>query len=131
MILSFVTIYPVSGEEDKVADLLASMHGLIATKPECTGCRVLLERGEQNTICYLERWSNRESFEHHLRSSDYTRILEAMELSSRPPDVEFFQGQNFGGLEVVELVRLCGKGSLDQNPFRKNSHKQEDDCNDL
>lgn len=109
MILSFITIYPRPEEDSKVIDLLDSMYGLTATNPGCDGCHVLIERGTQSAICYLERWRSLEFFEEHLRSPGYSRILEAMELSQRPPEIEFVQGDIFGGLEVIEQVRLWGK----------------------
>nr|WP_321466088.1 antibiotic biosynthesis monooxygenase [uncultured Desulfobulbus sp.] len=109
MILSFITIYPQPDEEAKVIDLLDSMHGLIATNPGCADCHVLIEKGEQQAIHYQERWYSRESFEAHLRSPGYCRILEAMELSRISPKIEFFQGDIFGGFEVIGRVRLSGR----------------------
>ncbi len=109
MIFSFITIYAQPGEEAKVLDLLDSMHGLTATNPGCDGCHVLVDRGGPQTLRYLERWHSRESFEEHLRSPAYSRVLEAMELSRIPPEVEFVQGERFGGLEVIGQVRLLGK----------------------
>jgi len=55
----------------------------------------------------MERWRSREALERHLRSPLYCRVLEAMELSRQPPEVEFFAVQDIGGLELVEKARLC------------------------
>jgi len=40
-----------------------------------------------------------------LNSNLYSRVLEAMECSCKPPDVEFYEVINVGGLELVNLAR--------------------------
>ena len=106
MYLSVVKIYPLPGSEHTVVDVLESMRGPTATLSGCLGCSVTVEVGEDGAVCYTEQWRTREALDRHLRSSLFGRLLEAMECSRRPPEVEFFEVTEVGGLELVEKVRL-------------------------
>ncbi len=105
MYLSIIKIYPSPGNEHVVVDVLESMKGQIAAITDCYGCSVSVESGEGGTVCYTERWRDREALDRHLRSALYTRVLAAMELSHAPPVVEFFEATKAGGLDLVELAR--------------------------
>ncbi len=104
MFLSLITIYPLPEDESKVIDVLDSMQGLIATNADCQGC--LFTTGRDKSICYMERWRTRAALDRHLRSALYCRVLEAMELSRKPPTVEFYEITGIGGLDLIEGVRL-------------------------
>lgn len=103
---SIVRIYPRPGAEQTVLDVLESMKGQIAAISDCLGCSITVEVGEGGAICYTEQWRDREALDRHLRSSLYGRVLEAMECSQSPPEIEFFEVTEVGGLELVEKVRL-------------------------
>lgn len=106
MLLSLITIYPFSENESKVIDVLDSVQALIATNADCLGCLFTVKTGVDKSICYMERWRTREALDRHLRSNLYCRVLEAMELSSKPPSVEFYEMKGIGGLDVIKGVRL-------------------------
>ena len=106
MFFSIITIHPLPGEDVKIIDILDSMRGLTAANPDCQGCCLAIESGERKAICYMERWGTRDALERHIRSSLYCRVLEAMELSRLPPEVEFFEGHGVGALDFIEQIRL-------------------------
>ena len=106
MILSVVRIFPRSGLEHSTVEVLESIKGPIAAIAGCLGCSVAVETGDGGVICYSERWRTREALDRHLRSSLYCRVLEAMECSCRPPEVEFYEVSEVSGLELVEKVRI-------------------------
>jgi len=110
MLLSIIHIFPSHGNEHAVIDVLSSMQGPMAALPDCVGCLVMTEAGGEGSICYLERWRTREALENHLRSTLYSRVLEAIELSEAPPVVEFYEGNGTGGMAYIETVR---------NPWRQ------------
>lgn len=105
MIFSLVKIYPLPGREHSIIEVLSSMKGPTNALSDCLGCRVMVEAGKEDAICYVEQWRTREAFDRHLRSSLYGRILEAMECSRQPPEVEFFEAVSIGGMELLEAVR--------------------------
>ena len=63
---------------------------------------------EEEIILYLEHWQTREDFEHHVRSSQYDRILAAMDLARDPPEIDFFENEGPGGMEVIKNIRIRG-----------------------
>ena len=106
MFLSVVKIYPAPGSGHTILDVLESMKGPVATLADCLGCSVTVETGEEGAVCYTEQWRTREALDRHLRSPLYGRVLEAMEFSRTPPEVEFYEVTEVGGLELIEKVRL-------------------------
>jgi quinol monooxygenase YgiN len=109
MLQSIIRIYPRPGAEQTVLEVLESMKGQIAALNDCLGCSITVEVGEGGAICYTEQWRTREALDQHLRSPLYGRVLEAMECSSRTPEVEFYEVAEVGGLELIEKVRIRRK----------------------
>lgn len=105
MILSQIKIYPARGYAAGIIDVLKSVQMLLASVSDCLHTSVSIENGENGAILYLEKWRSRESLDEHLRSSAYMRVLEALELSCRNPEVTFFDGLEVGGWEIVEMAR--------------------------
>jgi len=67
-----------------------------------------LKKFEEEVILYLEQWESREDFERHVRSSQYDRILAALDLARDPPEINFFDNTGLGGMEVIEAIRIRG-----------------------
>lgn len=105
MRLSIIKIYPVLGYVPAVIDVLESMRVALGACAECTTCSVARETGEDGAIIYTEIWSSQEAHENHLRSSVFSRVLEAMEFSRKQPVIDFFTATETGGLEVIERAR--------------------------
>jgi quinol monooxygenase YgiN len=106
MIISIIKIYPPTGSEHTIIDVLKSVKVAIANLYDCLECSVAVEAGEDDQVCYMEQWRTREALDRHLRSPLYGRVLEAMELSRIPPEVTFFKVSKIGGLELVGRVRV-------------------------
>ena len=67
-----------------------------------------MKKFEEEVILYLEQWESREDFERHVRSSQYDRILAALDLARDPPEIDFFDNTGLGGMEVIEAIRIRG-----------------------
>jgi len=107
MLLSLITIYPLPENESKIIEVLDSIQALLATNADCLACIFTAATGAASkSICYMERWRTREALDRHLRSHLYYRVLEAMELSRKPPTVEFSEMKDIGGLEMIADARL-------------------------
>jgi quinol monooxygenase YgiN len=106
MILSIVRIYPRPGIEQNILEVLESLKGPMSSLADFLGASIAVEVGENGAICYLERWGSHEALDRHLCSPLYVRVLEAMECSCRPPEVEFLEVTELGGLERVEKARI-------------------------
>lgn len=105
MLLAILTIFPLPGEASRIIEVLDSLRAAVAPEGECLESLITVAADEEGVICYTERWRSREALEHHLASTLYSRVFEAMELSRQPPKVEFFQVQEIGGLEMVAEAR--------------------------
>jgi quinol monooxygenase YgiN len=58
-----------------------------------------------NQIGYAEQWDSEEALRDHVRSDLYRRVLAAMELSRKPPEVSFHFTSDTKGLELIEAMR--------------------------
>ena len=56
-------------------------------------------------MLYVEQWESEEDLQRHIRSDLYRRILEAMELSCRSPEVSFHSVSATAGMELIEALR--------------------------
>jgi quinol monooxygenase YgiN len=106
MYLSMITIYPAPEHEHAVVDVLDSLKGPITANVDCLVCAISVETDGSGAVCYHEKWQSREALRQHLRSDLFGRVLAAMEFSRRPPDVEFYNATEAGGLDLVEQARL-------------------------
>ena len=68
-------------------------------------CRLYEEDGSEETVLYVEQWESEEDLQRHIRSDLYRRILEAMELSCRSPEVAFHSVSATAGMELIEALR--------------------------
>jgi quinol monooxygenase YgiN len=105
MILSLIKIYPATGHAVDIIDVFQSVKVLLASVPDCLHATVCIESDENGAIFYLEKWRSRKALDDHLRSGTYMMVLEALEFSCKNPEVSFFDGEEIGGLDVVENAR--------------------------
>ena len=106
MILALIKINPHPRTRLEILDILRGAECVAMTKNGCLESSVYLKKTfEEEVILYVEQWQSREDFERHVRSSQYDRILVAMDLSSSPPKISFQEGDDLGGMEVIEAIR--------------------------
>jgi len=110
MILSLIRINPHPRTRREILDILRNAEFVVRTKTGCLGATVYLKKFEEEVILYLEQWESREDFERHVRSSQYDRILAALDLARDPPEINFFDNTGLGGMEVIEAIRTRGTG---------------------
>lgn len=90
-------------------EILRNAEFLTRTKTGCLSSSVYLKRFEEEVILYLEQWQSQEDFERHVLSSQYDRILAALDLARDPPEIEFFENDGLpGGMEIIEAIRNKG-----------------------
>jgi quinol monooxygenase YgiN len=104
-ILSIVKILPIPGKRKEILDILHSVKGPTQVIHGCLACCIGEEEGDERMIFYFEHWRSREEFTRHIRSNLYTRMLEAMELSEKKPEVCFFEVSAINGMELIEALR--------------------------
>src|SRR5215813_13115917 len=98
-------LFPSRDERRHLLTILRSVQGPIQAQPHCRSCRIYEEDGFEQSVLYLERWDSGPDFERHVRSELYRRILAAVELSSKPPEITFDYASGTKGMELIEALR--------------------------
>ncbi len=105
VVFSVIRLFPGIKRRAQVIELLRSVRDWTRACPGCLGCWFLEEDILHNHIRYAEQWESEEALFEHIRSDLYRRLLEAMELSKKPPEVSFYYCSQTKGLELVEAAR--------------------------
>jgi quinol monooxygenase YgiN len=67
----------------QVVASLTPLIGWTRVEPGCRACNLLADLEEPRAIVLAEEWDTQDDLDRHLRSEDYRRVLEAIELSLR------------------------------------------------
>jgi len=102
MIISTLKIFPRHEKRQEVLDTLQSVMGPVQALPGCLSCSLSEEVGGSHGILYIEQWRSLPEMELYVRSSIYSRILEAMELSNQLPELSFYEKGTSWDLSLVE-----------------------------
>ena len=105
MIIGTVRILPPPDRRADVLEVLRSVQGPVRAQPGCAACEIYDEQGPDAAVVFVERWESQAALEVHLRSETYRRILGAVELSGRRPDIRFEHVLASEGIEVIERSR--------------------------
>jgi quinol monooxygenase YgiN len=105
MVVGTVRLVPAPDRREEVLEVLRSVQGPLRAQPGCVSCDIYEETGGERGVVLIERWESEASFESHLRSEAYRRILMAMEISGGRPDVRFERVSDSEGLELIERLR--------------------------
>lgn len=89
---------------------LASLTGPSGVLPGCIACNVFQSCQDENELLVEMEWNSEEDLIRHLQSDTYKRLLLVMELSARPPVVQFYTVQELRGLDLVEEARCSADG---------------------
>ena len=92
-----------------MAEALRSLMRGTRLEPGCLDCRVWTTVDEEDqtssNVHYEERWRTETAMEARVRSEAFTKVLEVLEASTEPPQVEFDFVSRHQGLEYVEAIR--------------------------
>jgi len=88
-----------------VIELLRSVQSLLRPASGCLDCYISEKDSVHKPIHYTEQWESESALETHLRSELYRRVLAALELSKREPEVHFYYTTETKGFELIEAVR--------------------------
>jgi quinol monooxygenase YgiN len=114
MIIGTLRILLSPDRRAEVIQILQSIQGPVSALPDCAGCHIYEEQDPEPAVVLVERWESEAALEEHIRSEAYRRILGAIELSGRPPEVCFDFVSASKGMELIE--RLRGPGERQRSP---------------
>jgi quinol monooxygenase YgiN len=105
MILSMIKIFPADAKQQEILDILLSVRGPTLATSGCLECSIYEEHDDEHAILYLEKWQSRKVMVSHVRSSIYPRVLKALELSARHPEIYFYELAGAEGIGLIERER--------------------------
>ena len=104
MIFATVKMLPGKEKHRDLLDILLSIKEPVQAEPGCISCCIYEEVSDDPCVFYVEQWQSLPELERHLKSINYSRVLEAMELSTSVPEISFYETAASWGLELVEKV---------------------------
>jgi len=105
MIIASIRIDPKPDKRQAVIEILMSVKVMTILKSGCISCDIY-EDHDDGQILYIERWQSKEDMHQHIQSNLYLRVLNSMELSSKPPDICFHEDSETMGMELIETIRM-------------------------
>jgi len=104
-IFAILKVFPSARQQPQVVEILRTVQDLTRPAAGCAGCWVSEENFPQPHIRYAEQWESEESLHEHLKSSLYRRVLAAMELSTKQPEINYYYTGAERGFDLIEQVR--------------------------
>jgi quinol monooxygenase YgiN len=111
MVFASIRFFPGPKERAQLLEILQSVQDLTIVRTGCLGCWLSQEDSPHAHVRYTEQWESEETLYDHIHSELYRRILAAMELSRRPPEVQFHYVGATKGMELIEAVRSAASAS--------------------
>ena len=105
MIIEQMSIEVPQGKKQQLGRSLASFVGPTQVSPGCLSCSLSQSWTNPDELRFESRWSNEDDLIRHLKSDSYKQLLLLMELSTAPPQIEFFAVVKAQGLDLVESAR--------------------------
>jgi quinol monooxygenase YgiN len=105
MIIQRMRTYAPRRGKLQMGRALASLTRPTEVQPGCLNCRLLQNWHASNELLVETDWRSKEDLIRHLQSDAYKRILLFLELSPKPPILEFYTVQEVSGIELVKEAR--------------------------
>lgn len=122
MTISTLRIIPSAKQRLQALELLRSIQGPTQASPGCVECSVYVEEPPGQAILLLERWKSEAALEEHIRSEMYHRLLAAIEISDRPPEIRFDRVSGTEGMELIERLRSQAEAA-DSHRSKTSTHQ--------
>ena len=105
MVIFILKVTPSSCQREEILQVLRCVEGPISIKAGCLFSEIYEKVSDEPAILYMEFWNSFDMICHHIRSELFTKILIAMEMSSKQPEIHFYDLSKEWGLDLVEELR--------------------------
>ena len=104
MVIAILRFTAVPDKKAEVFNILNSLIGPTEVQPGCMSCKFYGNAGFDNGILLLQEWESQQQLERHINSTEFQKILTAMDLSNEPPGFAFHTVSKTTGLALVEKI---------------------------
>ena len=105
MIIEQMSIVVPQGQKQQLASALVSFVGPTQVQPGCLSCCLSQNWVNPDELRLESHWATEIDLIRHIKSDNYKQLLLLMELSSTPPQIEFFAVIEVHGLDLVQNAR--------------------------
>lgn len=95
----------MAGKREVLLEILHSIENALQGRPACVDCCVLEEPVGERKVLYYDQWSSPEDLTLHIRSELFLRMLVAMELAARPPEINFHEVASTREFSWIKALR--------------------------
>ncbi len=88
----------------EVLRLIRPIIGPTEAQPDCSLCRIYSETDDDDALLLLQEWRSEEGFERYIRSSEFKRILAAIDLGAESPKFSINRVLSRKGLEAAGTI---------------------------
>ena len=92
---------------DELVKTLQSLLGPIRAAAGCLRCVLLEDVRQANELHLLVEWRSWEDFEHHVKTDPFRRVLQGLELSTEPPDLQIRTITGVRGMDLLQEILGC------------------------
>lgn len=108
MVVVTLRIKVASMNRAEIVKLIRPIIGPVEAQSGCLLFRLYSETDDDDddALLLLQEWRSQEDLDKFIRSSDFRRVLAAMDLASQPPEFSVNTVSSRAGMELVERLRL-------------------------
>ena len=106
MIIATLRVKVPADQRKILLDSVRSVTGRTSVKPGCISCKFYQDMDDPDSMLFMEEWSSREEYEHHIKSDTFRIILSLIDLSDEAPLFKLNTISKTEGLEAIEAVRI-------------------------
>jgi quinol monooxygenase YgiN len=107
MVIALLAMHAGGTRLDGALDVLRSVVEPTLAQPGCRTCALWLDAAHGGSVLLEQRWEAREDVERYMRSELFRRVVVALELADRPPEIAFFEVATQAGMEWAQSVRAA------------------------
>ena len=109
MMVLLLKIVPSPENRRELLGILKSVVGPSSIQPGCQTCEIYEGSLDNEAVLFVERWDSLSNMNDYIRSALFARLLVAMEMSTRQPEIQFYETAQVCGMDHVESLRTAEK----------------------
>jgi len=105
MIRAEMKVIASESRVDEILRTLKWLMGQLEAEPGLEEVDLYRSVVQETKLVLVQRWRSREDLVRYMRSEEFVRLLEILDISEEPPELRFETVSERRGLEFVEEVR--------------------------